>query len=50
MLFRSDRDAELGHTLDRMRYGQLPAKDAMEALQPKIQQVLDATWAKQGGR
>ena len=44
-----DRDAELSRTLDRMRYGQLSAKDAMEALQPKIQQVLDATWAKQGG-
>ena len=44
-----DRDAELSRTLDRMRYGQLSAKDAMETLQPKIQQVLDATWAKQGG-
>lgn len=45
-----DRDATLNQTLDRMRYGQLTAKDALEALQPKIQATLDAWWAKQGVR
>ena len=43
-----DREADLSRTLDRMRFGTLPAKDALEILQPRIQSVLDAWWAKQG--
>lgn len=45
-----DREADLTRTLDRVRYGLLPAKDALDAIQPKVQHVLDAWWAKQGAR
>jgi hypothetical protein len=42
-----DRDAGVANTLNEIRDGKATAKDAMERLQPKIQQVLDAYWATQ---
>ena len=42
-----DRDAGVATTLNEIRDGKATAKDAVERLQPKIQQVLDAYWATQ---
>ena len=42
-----DRDAAVATTLNEIRDGKATAKDAMERLQPKIQQVLDTYWATQ---
>jgi multiple sugar transport system substrate-binding protein len=44
------RDAELGPALNDMMDGKIGAKDALTAVQPKIQRLLDEYWARQGGR
>jgi multiple sugar transport system substrate-binding protein len=44
-----DRDAGVATALNEIRDGKATAKDAMERLQPKIQQVLDSYWASQPG-
>ncbi|HEX2033616.1 MAG TPA: extracellular solute-binding protein [Chloroflexota bacterium] len=42
-----NRDAELGQAVNDIRDGKVTAREAMEQVQPKIQQVLDTYWATQ---
>lgn len=43
-----NRDAELSSALNGVRDGKITAKEAMEQVQPKIQQLLDSYWATAG--
>jgi ABC-type glycerol-3-phosphate transport system substrate-binding protein len=44
------RETGLGDAINEIRDGKKSAKDAFEEVQPRIQQMLDAYWAKQGGK
>jgi multiple sugar transport system substrate-binding protein len=44
------RETGLGDAINEIRDGKKGAKDAFEEVQPRIQQMLDNYWAKQGSR